>query len=148
MSTTGDQPVDGLTRDQLIAALDREIVDTTAIQASTGRTRWTLLITLAALIGLGIQSWETAAFSASRVVMLVLAMVTSWDLIQIFLKAMDNSPTSANRGPARFFKVSQLLGTFRSTLFIYILRDALCLGAVYWLVDYTCNCPASRWENR
>src|SRR5438309_1218359 len=74
-----------LTRDQLIAALDKEIGDTAAAQASTGRTKWNLLLTLAALIGLALQNWETLPFSKYRVIALCIALIAVWDAARALL---------------------------------------------------------------
>ena len=133
MSTTDDRPAEVLTRDQLISALDKEITDTAAAQASTGRTKWNLLLALAALIGLALQSWETAKFSPYRLVALCLAMCAAWDLTRVLLGQLDASPDPGPQRHNKFFRFSDLFGTFRSTLLAYAIREGLIVAGAFWL---------------
>jgi hypothetical protein len=54
--TSNPQDPQPLSRDQLLGALDTEIASTNAILASTGRTRWALLIALSALLWAALET--------------------------------------------------------------------------------------------
>jgi len=132
MSSGAGSQGEALTRDQLLTALDKEIIDTNALQASSGRTKWNLLLSIAALIGVGIQYWETSAFSVDRVVALALGLSATWDLIKTLLSGIDASPATSRRY-TKFFFASDLFGAHRSTLLVMLARHGLIILGAFWI---------------
>lgn len=135
MSPMNQNTPEGLTREQLLAAIDSEISHFQASNSATGRTRWALTLSLSALLWLGIQIWDSGAFSARNVALFAIAMTVLWDFILRVGGSMDSSllPRQPSRG--KFYSFSPLLGALRSTILFYVLRHAAMLTAILWVAS-------------
>jgi hypothetical protein len=126
---------EGLTREQLLAAIDSEISHFQASNSATGRTRWALTLSLSALLWLGIQIWDNGAFSARNVALLTIALTVLWDFILRVGSSMDSSLLPRQPSQGKFYSFSPLLGALRSTILFYVLKHTAMLAAILWLAS-------------
>lgn len=126
---------EGLTREQLLAAIDSEISHFQASNSATGRTRWALTLSLSALLWLGIQIWDNGAFSARNVALLAIALTVLWDFILKVGGSMDSSLLPRQPSHGKFYSFSPLLGGLRSTILFYVLKHTAMLATIVWIAS-------------
>ena len=134
MQQQDQQPTpENLLRERLLDALDTEIDTIISAQAATGRTRWALLLSLAALLWLGLQAWENTMFVMSNVLLLAITMSIIWDFLLKMSNSIDGSLISSPARQGRFLALSGFLGALRSTILFHAAKLTLALATIICL---------------
>jgi len=124
---------DSITREQLLEALDTEIENVTAIQSATGWNHWVILGALAALLWLGIDTWENGHFILHNVLLLTMAITIFWRQLKMSAALFDSSPLPASKISNRFWSLSGLLGSTRTHILFTLVINVFFLSIVWML---------------
>lgn len=123
-----------MSREQFLAALDKEIEMVISQQSATGRNRWALVLTLSGLLWLGLQTLGAAKFSIQNVALLAIVLHFLWQFALKAAAGLDRSLIPAQEGGrGRFFEVSKLLGAVRSIVLFEAVKQATALMVIFWL---------------
>jgi hypothetical protein len=120
-----------LDREQFLEALDSEIAHLESARASTGLTRWGIIVSLSALLWLGLQILGESHYQLKNVAGLTIALTILWDILAKVIVALDAPMVSRQPVRGGFISLTQMIGAARSLLLFVGLKEGLLLVAAF-----------------
>ena len=120
-------------REDLLAGLDTEIRQAETALNSSGRSRWALMVSLSALLWLGIDVAGRTDLAWRQTLLLAVTLTVLWQLLLDIASAIDGPLLRGKKSRGKFFQFTPLLGAVRSTILFSALKCAALVGAVLWI---------------